>query len=83
MKDEEKAIFKHFFLKSFLEIDDDEHTMVTRHRLLSSRSHVSCFRTGVSGPQHRVYSAPVSRARAKLLARQEHALKNYKVIVDI
>lgn len=83
MKDEEKAIFKHLFLKSFPEIDDDGHTMVTRHRLLSSRSHVSCFRTGVSGQRHRVFSAPVSRARAKLLAKQEHALKNYKVIVDI
>ncbi|CAH3016854.1 unnamed protein product [Porites evermanni] len=80
IKKEEESIEKCH--KSFREIDDDEHTMVTRHRLLSSRSHVSCFRTGVSGPRHRVFSAPVSRARAKLLAKQEHALKNYKALVD-
>ena len=83
MEDLEKPIFKHLFVQSFPEIDGDEHPIVTRHRMLSSRSHVRCFRTEVSGPRHRVFTAPVSRARAKLLAKQEHALKNYRVIVDI
>ena len=67
--------------KLFADGDVYDHTVpVKHHRLLSCRPQTT-YRTAFAGSRQRVATAPVSRAKALLFARQGQALRIHKVIV--
>jgi len=69
-------------MESFADSDVFEHTLQAKHPLpLSGRPHTMC-RAAAAGTCQRVSTAPVSRAKALLLARQGHALRIHKALLD-